>query len=103
MKLNVLEEFRFYHDGVTPTVYPVGVQDVPDDAAAVALAQKWAEEESEPATLSVNQVVKVVLNEGADPVEVKVTEYAGGKTFKCENAAGETKQYRTAQIVASEE
>ncbi len=41
--LKVNTPFAFYHDGVTRTEYPEGVQDIPDDAAKVALKEKWAE------------------------------------------------------------
>lgn len=42
VKLKVVTPFAFYHDGVTRTEYVGGVQDVPGDAAAVALKEKWA-------------------------------------------------------------
>ena len=40
--INVKIPFDFYHDGVTKTHYPAGLQDVPEDAAKVALTEKWA-------------------------------------------------------------
>ncbi len=42
VKLKVVTPFAFYHDGVTRTEYVEGVQDVPEDAAKVALKEKWA-------------------------------------------------------------
>lgn len=37
-------KFNFYHDGIHPTHYQVG-DELPEDAAKVALAEGWATRE----------------------------------------------------------
>lgn len=44
MKRIVKQPFDFYHDGINPTHYPAGEQDIPKDALAVAEAEGWLEE-----------------------------------------------------------
>jgi len=44
MKRIVKTPFDFYHDGINPTHYPAGEQDIPKDALAVAEAEGWLEE-----------------------------------------------------------
>lgn len=39
----VTKAFNFYHNGVTPTHYGEGLHDLPEDAAAVAVNEGWAE------------------------------------------------------------
>jgi hypothetical protein len=43
MKLNVLERFEYYLNGVSPTVFEPGEQDVPAPACDYALAAGLAE------------------------------------------------------------
>jgi hypothetical protein len=42
--IEVITPFDFYHDGVTRSSYASGMQDIPEDAATVALAEGWAVE-----------------------------------------------------------
>jgi|WetSurMetagenome_2_1015567.scaffolds.fasta_scaffold383058_2 hypothetical protein len=44
---DVKNPFDFYHDGVTKTSYAAGVQDIPDDAAEIAVREGWAVEVKE--------------------------------------------------------
>jgi len=41
MKCTVKTPFDFYHDGITPTLYEAGEQELPKDAFAVAEAEGW--------------------------------------------------------------
>lgn len=42
VKVKVVTPFAFYHDGVTRTEYAEGVREITEDAAVVALKEKWA-------------------------------------------------------------
>jgi hypothetical protein len=44
MKLNVTTQFLYSHDQITVTTYPVGEQEVPEDAAEHAIRNKLADE-----------------------------------------------------------
>lgn len=43
-KINVTTAFRFSHDGLAVTDYEIGAQELLEDAAAFAVAQKFAAE-----------------------------------------------------------
>jgi hypothetical protein len=51
MMYEVISAFDYYHDGVTPTHYGEGLRPLPNDAAEVAVAEKWARkaDQKEPA------------------------------------------------------
>ena len=46
--MKVVKAFDFYHDGINPTRYEVGEQEILEDAATVAIAEGWAVEEQKP-------------------------------------------------------
>lgn len=47
MKRTVKTPFDFYHDGINPTHYPAGEQELPKDALAVAESEGWLEDENQ--------------------------------------------------------
>lgn len=70
----IVKAFDFYHDGINPTHYAEGEQELPEDAAAVAEAEGWAEPvgaapNAPPAALTVGEVVEAIGKLDPDKAE----------------------------------